>query len=118
MDAFLVKTWQAVVSGLSIGSVYALIAQGYYVTFITTGALNFGQGEFLMMGALFGLTCYITLGLPYGVAVAGAVVLVGLMGIGLERVAIRPVLRHALSLSLVLITVAVRLILRTAALNT
>jgi branched-subunit amino acid ABC-type transport system permease component len=32
---------QAVVSGLSIGSVYALIAQGYYVTFITTGALNF-----------------------------------------------------------------------------
>ena len=77
MDTFFVKLWQAVVSGLSIGSVYALIAQGYYVTFITTGALNFGQGEFLMMGALFGLTCYITLGLPYGLAVAGAVVLVG-----------------------------------------
>ena len=56
METFFVKLWQAVVSGLSIGSVYALIAQGYYVTFITTGALNFGQGEFLMMGALFGLT--------------------------------------------------------------
>jgi len=115
VDTFFVKLWQAVVSGLSIGSVYALIAQGYYVTFITTGALNFGQGEFLMMGALFGLTCYVTLGLPYGLAVAGAVVLVGLMGVGLERVAIRPVLRHALSLSWVLSTVAISIILTNAA---
>ena len=102
-------------SGLSVGGVYALIAQGYYVTFITTGALNFGQGEFLMMGALFGLTCYVTLGLPYAIAIGGAVALVGLMGIGLERVAIRPVLRHALSLSWVLSTVAVSIILKNGA---
>lgn len=117
MEALFVKLWQALVSGLSVGSVYALIAQGYYVTFITTGTLNFGQGEFLMMGALFGLTCYVTLGLPYGLAAAGAVVLVGLMGVGLERVAIRPVLRHALSLSWVLSTVAVSIILKNAAVN-
>jgi branched-chain amino acid transport system permease protein len=103
------------VSGLSVGGVYALIAQGYYVTFITTGALNFGQGEFLMMGAMFGLTCYVTLGLPYAIAIGGAVALVGLMGIGLERVAIRPVLRHALSLSWVLSTVAVSIILKNGA---
>ncbi len=117
MDALLVKLWQALVSGLSVGSVYALIAQGYYVTFITTGALNFGQGEFLMMGALFGLTCYVTLGLPYAMAILGAVGLVALMGVGLERVAIRPVLRHALSLSWVLSTVAVSIILKNAAVN-
>ena len=103
--------------GLSVGGVYALIAQGYYVTFITTGALNFGQGEFLMIGALFGLTCYVTLGLPYAVAIGGAVALVGLMGVGLERMAIRPVLRHALSLSWVLSTVAVSIILKNAAVN-
>ncbi len=48
MDPTLLKVWQAVVSGLSIGSIYALIAQGYYVTFITTATLNFGQGEFLI----------------------------------------------------------------------
>ena len=102
-------------SGLSVGGVYALIAQGYYVTFITTGALNFGQGEFLMIGALFGLTCYVTVGLPYAVAIGGAVALVGVMGIGLERVAIRPVLRHALSLSWVLSTVAVSIILKNGA---
>src|SRR5271157_5730516 len=68
MSPFFVKLWQALVSGVSIGSIYALIAEGYYITFVTTGALNFGQGEFLMIGALFGLTCYVTFGLPYAVA--------------------------------------------------
>src|SRR6476646_1211666 len=115
MGAFLVKLWQALVSGLSIGSIYALIAEGYYITFITTGALNFGQGEFLMIGALFGLTCYVSLGLPYALAVFAAVLLTAAMGIGLERVAIRPVMRHALSLSWVLSTVAISIILKNAA---
>jgi len=115
MSGLLVKLWQALVSGLSIGSIYALIAQGYYVTYVTTGALNFGQGEFLMVGALFGFTCYLTLGLPYAVALVAVVLLVGAMGIGLERVAIRPVMRHALSLSWVLSTVAVSIILKNAA---
>ena len=115
MNSLLVKLWQALVSGLSIGSIYALIAEGYYITFITTGTLNFGQGEFLMVGALFGLTCYVSFGLPYAVAVFGAVLLTGAMGFGLERVAIRPVMRHALSLSWVLSTVAVSIILKNAA---
>jgi branched-chain amino acid transport system permease protein len=115
MSPLLVKLWQALVSGLSIGSIYALIAEGYYITFITTGALNFGQGEFLMVGALFGLTCYVSFGLPYALAVFAAVLLTGAMGVGLERVAIRPVMRHALSLSWVLSTVAVSIILKNAA---
>ena len=115
MNSLLVKLWQALVSGLSIGSIYALIAEGYYITFITTGTLNFGQGEFLMVGALFGLTCYVTLGLPYAVAAFAVVLLTGAMGVGLERAAIRPVMRHALSLSWVLSTVAVSIVLKNAA---
>jgi len=43
--------------------------------FITTGALNFSQGEFLMIGALFGLTCYVSFGLPYALAVFAALLL-------------------------------------------
>ena len=96
MDPFVVKLWQAIISGLSVGSIYALIAEGYYITYITTGALNFGQGEFLMVGALFGLTCYVTIGLPYAAAVIAAVLLTGVMGAALERVAIRPVMRHVM----------------------
>jgi len=117
MESLFVNIWQAVVSGLSVGSIYALIAQGYYITYITTGALNFGQGEFLMIGALVGLTSYVTLGLPYAVAAGISVAVVGMLGIGLERVAIRPVMRHALSLSWVLSTVAVSIILKNAAMN-
>lgn len=117
MEGLGVKLWQALISGLSIGSIYALIAEGYYITYITTGALNFGQGEFLMVGALFGLTCYVTLGLPYAIAIVGAVALTALMGSALERVAIRPVMRHALSLSWVLSTVAVSIILKNAAVH-
>ncbi|MBI3527370.1 MAG: branched-chain amino acid ABC transporter permease [Betaproteobacteria bacterium] len=115
METIGVKLWQAIVSGLSIGSIYALIAQGYYITYVTTGALNFGQGEFLMAGALLGLTAYVTLGLPYAAAVFIAVAVTALMGVGLERVAIRPVMRHALSLSWVLSTVAISIILKNAA---
>ena len=115
MEAISVKFWQAIVSGLSIGSIYALIAQGYYITYITTGALNFGQGEFLMIGALLGMTGYVTLGLPYAAAIFIAVAVTALMGAGLERVAIRPVMRHALSLSWVLSTVAISIILKNAA---
>ena len=115
MEAISVKFWQAIVSGLSIGSIYALIAQGYYITYITTGALNFGQGEFLMIGALLGMTGYVTLGLPYAAAIFIAIAATALMGAGLERVAIRPVMRHALSLSWVLSTVAISIILKNAA---
>jgi branched-chain amino acid transport system permease protein len=68
-----------------------------------------------MVGALFGLTCYVSFGLPYAVAVFAAVLLTGAMGVGLERAAIRPVMRHALSLSWVLSTVAVSIILKNAA---
>ena len=115
MDPTLVKIWQAVVSGLSIGSIYALIAQGYYVTFITTATLNFGQGEFLMIGALVGITTYVTFGLPFPIAVLIALAVTALMGIVLERVAIRPVIRHVLSHSWVLSTLAVAIILKNGA---
>ena len=115
MEGLAGKLWQALVSGLSVGGIYALIAEGYYITYITTGALNFGQGEFLMVGALFGLTCYLSLGLPYAVAILGAVLVTAIMGSVLERIAIRPVMRHALSLSWVLSTVAISIILKNAA---
>ena len=49
---------QAVASGLVYGSIYALIAQGYYVTFSTTQTLNFAQGDFLMIGGMLAFTIF------------------------------------------------------------
>ncbi|MFV0282001.1 MAG: branched-chain amino acid ABC transporter permease [Rhodoblastus sp.] len=47
---------QLIVSGISVGMIYAVIAFGYQLTFSTSKTLNFGQGEALMLGALVGLT--------------------------------------------------------------
>jgi branched-chain amino acid transport system permease protein len=47
---------QLVFSGIALGMIYAVIAFGYQLTFATSGTLNFGQGESLMLGALVGLS--------------------------------------------------------------
>jgi branched-chain amino acid transport system permease protein len=117
-DFKMTKLWQALISGMAVGSIYALIAQGYYITSITTNTLNFGQGDFLMIGALFGLTCYLALGGPsitaFILAAILAIGLLAMMGAALERIAVRPV-RHLTSLSWVLSTLSVAIILRNAA---
>src|SRR6476661_8036162 len=91
---------QAVASGLVYGSIYALIAQGYYVTFSTTQTLNFAQGDFLMIGGMLAFTCFAVLlaaGVPAYVALIVAMMIIPLvlavMGIVVERVAVRPLRR-------------------------
>jgi branched-chain amino acid transport system permease protein len=102
---------QAIVSGVALGSVYALIAQGYYVTFTTTETVNFAQGEFLMVGALTSYTLLVLNGVNFLVALVVVVALMAVMGVVLERVAIRP-LRQLLSVGWILSTVGVSVILR------
>jgi branched-chain amino acid transport system permease protein len=112
---------QAVASGLVYGSIYALIAQGYYVTFSTTQTLNFAQGDFLMIGGMLAFTIFGALalsGAPLVVALVAALGVIplalALMGILVERVAVRP-LRRAFSLGWILSTVGVAVILRNLA---
>jgi branched-chain amino acid transport system permease protein len=102
---------QAIVSGVALGSIYALIAQGYYVTFTTTETVNFAQGEFLMVGALTSFSLMVLYGVNFLVALVAVVALMSVMGIVLERVAIRP-LRQLLSVGWILSTVGVSVILR------
>jgi branched-chain amino acid transport system permease protein len=109
---------QAVTSGLVYGSIYALIAQGYYVTFSTTQTLNFAQGDFLMMGGMLAFTVFGALqisGAPLSVALVAALAVIplvlALMGVLVERVAVRP-LRRAFSLGWILSTVGVAVLLR------
>lgn len=52
MEIFL----QLAYSGIALGMIYAVIAFGYQLTFATSGTLNFGQGDALMLGGLVGLT--------------------------------------------------------------
>jgi len=121
LQTFLRGLPQAVASGLVYGSIYALIAQGYYVTFSTTQTLNFAQGDFLMIGGMFAFTIFGTLalsGAPLVLALVVSVAVIPLvmavMGMFVERVAVRP-LRRAFSLGWILTTVGVAVVLRNAA---
>ncbi len=106
---------QLILSGIALGMIYALLAFGYNITFSTSRTINFAQGEFLMLGALTGLSVEVRLKMPYAVAVLGAAIIGALLGILLERVAIAPSLRTGSTVSWVLATVALGIVARNAA---
>lgn len=101
---------QYLVSGLTLGSVYAMTALGFTLIHNATGIVNFAQGEFLTIGALIAISCS-GAGLPMPVAVLLAAAAVTLVGAGLEWGAIRPA-RSASVITLIIITVGASILLR------
>jgi len=102
---------QFVVSGLTTGSTYALIAIGFSIIHNATGIVNFAQGEFVMLGGMFMITFYSFLKIPMVLSFFLTVVAVGAVGMFLERWP----LRHAKSkeiLILVMITVGASIVIR------
>jgi len=79
---------QLAVSGALMGMVYALIAYGFQLTFATSKSINFGQGELVMLSAFFSLTL-IDSGLPYWLVVPGGMLFGAVLGLFLERAAVR-----------------------------
>jgi branched-chain amino acid transport system permease protein len=76
-------------SGITVGSVYAIVAVGFNIIYNTTGIINFAQGEFVIVGAMLAITLHAMLPLP--LAILGAVAVTCLLGGIVERVFIRPV---------------------------
>ncbi len=91
------------INGISLGSVYALIALGYTMVYGIAKMLNFAHGDVIMIGAFTVFTICTTLGLPTIVGIVAAIVLCTLLGMLIERVAYKP-LRKASSPLAVLIT--------------
>lgn len=110
MDAFL----QFFIAGLKNGSIYALVALGFTIVYAATGAINFAQGEFFMLGGMFAVFALKTLGLPLLAAVPLAVLAVTGVGVLFEVLAIRP-RRDADQMALVIITVGGSLVLSSLA---
>ena len=75
------------ISGLSLGSVYALIALGYTMVYGIAKMLNFAHGDVIMIGAFTTYTICSTAGLPPAVGVLVAVVLCTLLGMLIEKIA-------------------------------
>ena len=102
---------QYIASGITIGSVYAIVALGFTIIYNVTGIINFAQGEFVMLGGMFSWWLMAKAHVPTLLAFVLAVLLTMLIGILVERVAIRPA-RSAPALSLVILTVGVSIVLR------
>ena len=72
-----------ILSGISTGSVYALVALGFNVIFKSTGAINFAQGEWVMMGGMVAAAAYAA-SIPIGLSILCALVVVLYLGLAYE----------------------------------
>jgi len=80
----------ALITGLGLGSMYGLLALGFYVTYAVSNTVNFAQGSTMMLGAVLAFTFGVTLGWPMGLAIVLALAICSLWGVVVERVAVRP----------------------------
>ena len=80
---------QYLASGLVVGAIYGLIGIGFTAVYNVTGIVNFSQGDFASLGALAAIGL-LAAGLPFAAALIVAVLAIGLLGVLVERVAIRP----------------------------
>ena len=103
------------VNGLSLGSVYAIIALGYSMVYGIAKMLNFAHGDVIMIGAYISFCVMQYLGLPSIVAVLAAMVVCTLLGVVIERLAYKP-LRQATSLAVLITAIGMSYLLQNAAL--
>lgn len=110
MNTFLTQ----LVNGLSLGSIYALIALGYTMVYGIVKLINFAHGDVMMVGAYTGYFILRAMGTtPWGLACAflGAMIICSLLSLLIERCAYRP-LRNAPRLNSLITAIAVELILQ------
>lgn len=103
------------ISGLSLGSIYALIALGYTMVYGIAKMLNFAHGDIIMVGAYTVLMTISSLNFPPIVGVLAGVVMCVVLGVTIERVAYKP-LRKASPLSVLITAIGVSYLLQNVAL--
>ena len=104
---------QIIISGIAQGCIYGLIALGVVLIYKATETVSFAQGELMMLGAFIGLIVMTSLGFPFWVAFAAAVLAMGAFGIALERLVIRPILGQP-AFSIVMLTIGIGYVARGA----
>ena len=104
------------INGISLGSVYAIIALGYTMVYGIAKMLNFAHGDVIMIGAYVALTAMTGAGLPPAIAVMIAVICCTLLGVLIETVAYKPLLNASSSLAVLITAIGVSYLLQNIAL--
>ena len=103
------------INGLSLGSVYAIIALGYTMVYGIAKMLNFAHGDVIMVGGYISFIATVELGLPWYISVLSAMLVCTVLGILIERLAYKP-LRNAASLAVLITAIGVSYLLQNIAL--
>lgn len=103
------------INGISLGSIYAIIALGYTMVYGIAKMLNFAHGDVIMVGGYVSFCSMMYLNLPAPVAVLVAVFVCTVLGIVVERLAYKP-LRAATSLAVLITAIGMSYFLQNAAL--
>ena len=111
----MVKLIQTLISGLSLGSIYALIAMGYTMVYGIAKMLNFAHGDIIMVGAYAVITTVLTANFPPLVGILVGILVCVVLGVTIEFLAYRP-LRQAPPLSVLITAIGVSYFLQNLAL--
>lgn len=107
---------QILISGISVGCIYGLIAVGFCVIYNASGIVNFAQGAFVMLGGIVTHTL-MQKGMPMPVAALASVGFGAALGVAIERFVVRPLWdRHATMFVMILATLAVQIVIERATL--
>lgn len=104
------------ISGISLGSVYAIIALGYTMVYGIAKMLNFAHGDVIMIGAYTVLTMLTTAGVNPWIAVLVAMVVCTVLGITIEKIAYKPLRGASSSLAVLITAIGVSYFLQNSAL--
>jgi len=102
---------QYLITGLTVGSIYAMVAIGFNIIYNVTEIINLAQGEFVMLGGLIMVFLHVAAGLPIFLAFPLTIIVVTLVGMLLDRLAIRPI-RQPSVLTLIIATIAASIIIK------
>ena len=103
------------INGISLGSIYAVIALGYTMVYGIAKMLNFAHGDIIMVGGYVAFICMINVGLPAYLSIIIAMLVCTILGVVIERVAYKP-LRQASSLAVLITAIGVSYLLQNLAL--
>lgn len=105
-----------IINGISLGSIYALIALGYTMVYGIAKMLNFAHGDVIMIGAYTTFTVCSTLGLPPVIGILLSVIVCTVLGVFIERIAYKPLRKAASSLAVLITAIGVSYFLQNIAL--
>ncbi|WP_025660527.1 branched-chain amino acid ABC transporter permease [Rhizobium sp. IBUN] len=101
---------QFLLSGVTVGAVYALVALGFTIIYNASDVVNFAQGEFVMLGGMITVFSY-QAGIPLPLAAILAILVTAAIGVALNKLAIEPA-RGAPVVSLIIITIGASIFIR------